>query len=114
MRRCMMWPEQPAADVRTAASRLAVTFADLFDQLGTSELRYSPAAQQLSGRDIVIDGFLSHAHGPEPTLSLVDQLGACPDCSPVPVATIALPGARAPMRAGDDGVVRVIGKLEYG
>ena len=68
----------------------------------------------MSGREVVIDGFLSQPHGFSHTLSLVDQLGACPDCSPAPVAVIALPGARAPMWAGEEGAVRVAGRLDYG
>jgi hypothetical protein len=52
---------------------LALGFADLFDQLGTGDLCYSVAAQAFSGRDIAIEGFLSHAHGPRPTMLLVDQ-----------------------------------------
>ena len=62
---------------------------------------------------MVIEGFLSRSHGPHSTVSLVDQPGLCPDCSPVPAAVIALPGMRAPMREGD-GAVRVAGRLDYG
>jgi hypothetical protein len=60
----------------------------------------------------MIEGYLAHAHGPHARLSLVDQQGLCPDCSPV--AAIALIDAKAPMRAGDDGPVRVRGRLDYG
>jgi hypothetical protein len=97
---------QPAA----GEGALALRFADLFDAVGTFEVRYSAAARRLDGRDVVIEGYLSHAHGAR--LSLVDQQGLCPDCSPV--AAIALPGARAPMRAGEEGRVRVRGRLGYG
>jgi hypothetical protein len=94
---------------------LALAFADLFDHLGTDELRYNnAAAQTLSGRAVVIDGFLSHGHGPNAAMLLVDQQGACPDCSPAPTAAIALLGARAVPHAGDDGPVRVAGRLDYG
>ena len=41
-----------------------IHFADLFDDLGTDELRYSAAARDLSGHAVRIEGFLSHAHGP--------------------------------------------------
>jgi hypothetical protein len=93
---------------------LALGFADLFDQLGTGDLRYSAAAQALSGRDIAIEGFLSLAHGPRPTMLLVDQPGVCPDCSPAPAAVIALPRASSPLREGADRPVRVVGRLDYG
>src|SRR5262245_24693211 len=93
-------------------SPLAVSFVDLFDHLGTLDIRYSDAARELSGRAVVIEGFLSRSHGPHSTVSLVDQPGLCPDCSPVPAAVIALPGVCA-LHEGD-GAVRVAGRLDYG
>jgi len=93
---------------------LPLGFADLFDHLGTDEVRYSAAAKHLSGRDVTIEGFLSPAHGPRPTLLLVDQPGLCPDCSPVPAAVITLPGASCAPREGDERSVRVVGRLDYG
>jgi hypothetical protein len=90
---------------------LALGFADLFDHLGTGDLRYSASAQALSGRDIAIEGFLSHAHGSRPTMLLVDQPGVCPDCSPAPAAVITLPDASFRLAMGP---VRVVGRLNYG
>jgi hypothetical protein len=94
---------------------LVVQFADLFDHLGTVDLRYGAAVAALDGRDVVIEGYLSHSHVPGGDPSLVDQPGLCPDCSPVPAAAICLPGARAPLTA-DDGprLMRVSGRLEFG
>lgn len=94
---------------------LRLGFADLFDHLGTDDLRYSARAGELSGRDIVIEGFLSHIHGPGAAVLLVDQPGLCPDCSPAPAAAITLQGA--PMLSADGGEpqpVRVMGKLNFG
>jgi hypothetical protein len=102
-------PPEPAT---TGQPPLVLRFADLFDGVDTLELRYSASAQALSGRDVVIEGYLSRAHGPQARWSLVDQPGTCPDCSPVPA--IALPGAHAPLRAGNDGPVRVHGRLDFG
>ena len=48
------------------AMPLALCFADLFDHFGTEEVRYSAAAKDLSGSDVAIEGFRSHAHGPRP------------------------------------------------
>jgi hypothetical protein len=93
---------------------LALGFADLFDHLGTDDLRYSAAAQTLSGRDIAIAGFLSHAHGPRQAMLLVDQPGLCPDCSPAPAAVITLTGACFVPPEGEDRAVRVVGRLDYG
>ena len=94
---------------------LVVQFADLFDHLGTVDLRYGAAVAALDGRDVVIEGYLSHPHLPGHDLSLVDQPGLCPDCSPVPAAAICLPGASAPLTA-DEGprLMRVNGRLEFG
>jgi hypothetical protein len=99
-----------AARGSAAESPLALRFEDLFDHVGTLDVRYGAAVRELSGRDVVIEGYLVRSHGQ--LLSLVDQQGVCPDCSPV--AAISLLGALAPMRAGEDGPVRVSGRLDYG
>jgi len=93
---------------------LPLGFADLFDHLGTDDVRYSAAAKTLSGRAIVIEGFLSHAHGPDAAMLLVDQPGVCPDCAPSPAAVITLKGAPTVLREGDEAAVRVVGRLDYG
>ena len=93
---------------------LALGFADLFDHLGTDEVRYSASAQTLSGRDVAIEGFLSHAHGSRDSMLLVDQPGVCPDCSPAPAAVITLQGTSSFPQEGDVRPVRVIGRLDYG
>jgi hypothetical protein len=93
---------------------LFVSFADLFDRLGTDDLRYSDAAQTLSGCGVAIEGFLSHAHGPRGTMLLVDQPGLCPDCSPSPAAAITVCGAFPFPQEGDTRPVRVTGRLDYG
>ena len=93
---------------------LVLGFVDLFDHLGTDDLRYSAAAQTLSGSDVSIEGFLSHAHGPRAAILLVDQPGLCPDCSPAPAAVITLLGASSFPQEGEDRPVRVVGLLDYG
>ena len=100
--------------MRPDAQPLALGFADLFDHLGTGELRYSTAAKELSGHAVAIAGFLSHPHGPRASLMLVDQPGLCPDCSPAPAAAIALPGAAGFPPAGEERPVRVVGRLDFG
>jgi hypothetical protein len=98
-----------------AQRRLAqpVSFADLFAALGTADLSYGEGARSLSGRQVVIEGFLSHAHGPDRTVSLVSEPGVCADCSAVPVPVIALPDLRIVPREGES-VVRVVGRLDFG
>jgi hypothetical protein len=93
---------------------LELGFADLFDHLGTDDLRYSETAKACSGRDIVIQGFLSHAHGPRPSMLLVDQPGLCPDCSPIPSPAITLFGTAPVPQEGEPRPVRVFGRLDYG
>jgi hypothetical protein len=95
-----------------ATSPLAVRFEDLFDHVGTLDVRYGAGVRELSGRDVVIEGYLVRPHAASQLLSLVDQQGVCPDCAPV--AAISLLGGLAPMREGDDGPVRVRGRLDYG
>ncbi len=107
-----MRPEPVPVTADELSEPLMLRFENLFDHAGTLDLRYSATARELSGREVVIEGYLSQSHGPHPRWSLVDQPGVCPDCSPVPA--IALPGAQAPMRAGDAGPVRVRGRLDYG
>ncbi len=92
-------------------------FGDLFDNLGTDALGYSTRAEQLSGRLIVIEGYLAHvhAHGPAPAaLMLVDQPGLCPDCSPAPAAVITLMRSEPSPDTDARGPVRVEGLLDFG
>jgi hypothetical protein len=93
---------------------LALGFSDLFDHLGTEEVRYSAAAKDLSGRDVAIEGFLSHAHGLRPSTLLVDQPGVCPDCAAVPPAVIMLCSSAPLLSEGGEHPVRVVGRLDYG
>lgn len=92
---------------------LPVSFADLFDALGTDALTYGEGARGLSGRPVVIEGFLSHAHGLDRTVSLVSEPGVCADCSAVPVPVIALPDLRMVPREGE-GRVCIAGRLDFG
>jgi hypothetical protein len=112
-----MQPEPAAPVARGEPPPLGLSFAELFDHLGTANLSYSARAQALSGREVVIDGFLSRPHvphGSEPVLSLVSEPGVCPDCALVPVPAITLPDASALADAKGDAFVRVRGRLGYG
>jgi hypothetical protein len=112
--RCPMQPEPRAPAARGESPPLGLSFAELFDRLGTADLCYSARAQALSGHEVVIEGFLSRPHGSQPGLSLVSEPGVCPDCALVPVPAIALPDACAPADAKGDAPVRVRGRLGYG
>lgn len=92
-------------------------FADLFDDIGSAALRYSSRAQQLSGRMMVIDGYLAHVHaqGPAPAaLMLVDQPGLCPDCAPAPAAVITVIPSGPTAAIESQALVRVEGRLDFG
>jgi len=106
MAACTMLPDMSQAPQ-------PVSFAELFAGLGTADLTYGEGARSLSGRHVMIEGFLSHAHGPDRTVSLVSEPGVCADCSAVPVPVIALPALRLVPREGES-VVRVAGRLDFG
>ena len=71
---------------------MLLKFSDLFDGLGTGALCYSELCKAYSGTEIELAGYLTQAHVEAGQVLLVDQPGACPDCSPAPVACLALPG----------------------
>jgi hypothetical protein len=87
-------------------------FTDLFEGIGTEQLKYAVRCAEYSGRDIEIRGWLSEAHDGSRTVMLVSRQGDCPDCAAAPVAAIILPGFRLPKSAG--GAVTLRGRLAYG
>src|SRR5258705_4019403 len=99
---------------------MRLKFSDLFDGLSTDALRYSERCKALSGREVEIQGYLSHAP-PQPGCTLlVSEPGVCPDCSAAPVACLALPGfssaanrTEAETKTGASAV-RLRGRLSYG
>lgn len=103
-------PREQASDKPVARE---VTFGDLFDALGTDALSYSAGTKSLCGARIAIEGFLSHSHGPDGSVSLVQEPGLCPDCAGVPVAVIALPDVALAPREGARPV-RIVGRLDFG
>jgi hypothetical protein len=87
-------------------------FSELFDGVGTADLRFSTACNDYSGKEVELRGWLSQAHDGSRTVMLVNRQGDCPDCSPSPVAAVILPGFRPPKRAA--GAVTLRGRLSYG
>jgi hypothetical protein len=88
-----------------------IGFDDLFTGRGSEALAFSPRAEDLSGADVEIGGFLVPMHASPGRYALVDTPGACPDCAPAPVAALHLPDFRARAKAGP---VRLRGRLSYG
>jgi hypothetical protein len=95
---------------------MRLKFSDLFEGLSTDELRYSERCKALCGREVELKGYLSRAHPQTDRTMLVAEPGVCPDCSPVPVACLALPGFSAATVAAAAGAsaVRLRGRLSYG
>ena len=90
---------------------MRIAFDDLFTGRGSEALAFSGRAEELSGADVEIGGFLVPLHAEPGRFALVDTAGACPDCAPVPVAAVHLPDFRARARPGP---VRLRGRLSYG
>lgn len=90
---------------------MLLKFSDLFDGLGTEGLRYSELCKAWSGREIELAGYLTRAHVEAGQVLLVNEPGACPDCSPAPVACLALPGFSF---TSAETPVRLRGRLAYG
>jgi len=89
-----------------------VKFSDLFDGLGTTDLRFGGGCTDYSGKEVELRGWLSQAHDGSRAVMLVSREGDCPDCSAAPVAAVILPGFKLPKRAG--GAVTLRGRLAYG
>jgi hypothetical protein len=90
-----------------------IGFDMLFDRLGSEEVGFAADAAALDGAEVEIKGYLSPAHDGTGRILLVDTPGACPDCSPAPVAAIQLPGFVAPNFAGNR-TVRLRGRIGFG
>ena len=86
---------------------------DLFDRHGTDALGYAPLCSTLSGKWVRISAFIVRTHD-DTRWMLVDQAGACPDCAPVPVASLQLPGFELPPGTSTDVALTLRGRLSYG
>ena len=81
---------------------MRLKFSDLFEGLG-----YSARCAELAGREVEIAGYVVESHDGASRL-LVAQPGGCPDCSPEPVATIAIDSSIPA------GAMTLRGVLSYG
>src|ERR1051326_9469863 len=73
---------------------MVLKFSDLFEGLGTAELRFGSRCPDYSGQEVEIRGWLAQAHDGSRTVMLVNRPGDCPDCSATPVAAGILPRFR--------------------
>src|SRR4051812_12684360 len=90
-----------------------LSFKELFDGLGTQALNYSGRCADLDGKDVELKGYLSRVHDGSQDVLLVNEPGACPDCSAVPVAALLLCGFKMKKIPGEKAV-KVRGTLSYG
>ena len=81
---------------------MRLKFSDLFEGLG-----YSARCRALSGQEVEIAGHVVESHDGRSRL-LVAQPGGCPDCSPEPIATIAIDSSIP------TGAMTLRGVLSYG
>ena len=90
-----------------------LAFDDLFERRGTDALGYAPRCSTLSGTWVQLRAFVVRTHD-DTRWMMVDQAGACPDCSPVPVACLQLPGFDLPPGAPAEAPLPLRGRLSWG
>jgi hypothetical protein len=90
-----------------------IGFDLLFDRVGQAEVGFASNAATLDGEEVEIKGYLSPAHDGRGPAMLVSAPGICPDCSPVPVPAINLPGFAVPKAPGGRAV-RLRGRIQFG
>ena len=91
----------------------AVTLEALFDDIGTERLRYSARCAHLTGDWVQFEAHVSRSHDDTRWLA-VDVAGACPDCSPTPVAALQLPDFELPEARDPSTPLTLRGRLSYG
>jgi hypothetical protein len=91
----------------------AVAMDELFDDIGTERLRYSARCCALNGAWVQFEAHVARTHDDSGWL-VVDQAGACPDCSPVPVAALQLPGFAPEGDLAAEQRLTLRGRLSYG
>src|SRR5258706_6984623 len=93
---------------------MRLKFGDLFEGLGCETLNFGPGCAAFSGKEVEIQGYLSPAHDGSGSVLLVNEPGACPDCSVAPVASIRLSGFSIPKNLKAETPVKMHGTLSYG
>ncbi len=96
------------APIDPGAPATPLALDDLFDNVGSGELRYASRCSELSGQWVELQAYVTRSHDDRCWMA-VDQPGACPDCAPVPVAALQLPGFAPP--AGSTPEVATLQRL---
>ena len=93
---------------------MKIRFSELFDGLNSGNLGYAARCASLSGKEVEIRGWLSPAHDGSGQVLLVNEPGACPDCSPLPVAALLLPGFALSGKLKNEAAVTLGGRVSFG
>ena len=93
---------------------MKIRFSELFDGLNSGNLGYAARCASLSGKEVEIRGWLSPAHDGSGRVLLVNQPGACPDCTPLPVAALLLPGFVLPGKLKKEAAATLRGRVSFG
>jgi hypothetical protein len=90
-----------------------IGFDAFFHRIGQTEVGFAADVATFDGEEVEIKGYLCPAHDGKGPVMLVSAPGVCPDCSPVPVPAIHLPGFAAPKVPGGRAV-RLRGRIQFG
>ncbi len=91
-----------------------ISFRDLFEHIGTQRMTFSKRAQDLSGQEVELRGYLVAMHADARQITLAGEAGICPDCADKPVAYVHLPGFSPGGDLFSPQAVRLKGRLSYG
>jgi hypothetical protein len=91
-----------------------ISFRDLFDHIGTQRITFSKRAEDLSGQEVELRGYLVAMHADPKQITLAGEAGICPDCADKPVAYVHLPGFSPGGDLFSPQAVRLKGRLSYG
>jgi len=91
-----------------------ISFRDLFDHIGSERMTFSKRAEDLSGQEVELRGYLVAMHADPRQITLAGEAGVCPDCAEKPVAYVHLPGFSPGTGLFSPQAVRLKGHLSYG
>lgn len=91
-----------------------IAFRDLFEHIGTQRMTFSKRAEDLSGQEVELRGYLVAMHADARQITLAGEAGICPDCADKPVAYVHLPGFSPGGDLFSPQAVRLKGRLSYG
>ena len=91
-----------------------ISLRDLFDHIGTQRMTFSKRAEDLSGQEVELRGYLVAMHADPRQITLAGEAGICPDCADKPVAYVHLPGFSPGAGLFSSQAVRLKGRLSYG